>query len=229
MKITWQGIITRHHLEITPEARAACAVGWSLMTKSDDPFHDVSHIARLLRDLHNWLQHQPNLRHKVDWSVLLTAICWHDTWKAQHFAFSPLSAVWAQWYEGIGSAHLFKQHANNVRLDAQFQHQVMYAIRKHSMIQFTQHETLESQLLWDLDALDLWSDHRSRTLHRYLQADTVWFSRPKLKVIEWMLRLHIPHMIYHDWPRGEFTQRRSQYFHRYQQLALKGKTWQKNN
>jgi hypothetical protein len=39
---------------------------------------------------------------------------------------------------------------------------VSYAIRKHSAVQGLRAKTLEAQLLWDVDTLDIWNMQRTR-------------------------------------------------------------------
>jgi hypothetical protein len=215
MKMNWYSLAKRHHLDLTPSARQLCTEAWALMAKSSDPLHNEDHLYNVFKDLNDWLLAEPSLKKRINWSVLLTAVCWHDTWKAQHFAQTPISVVWAQWYEGLGSVKLFRAFAKQKHIDEEFQRQVCYAIRKHSLIQFMSHQTLEAQLLWDLDALDLWDIRRTKILHKYV--DKVTFLSPTLilRLAHWFLRLHTPHMIYHDWPYGEFTQRQKKYFSHY--------------
>ncbi len=64
---------------------------------------------------------------------------------------------------------MFKKYASAVCLSPRITHAVSYAIRKHSAVQIRQAETLEAQLLWDIDTLDVWNVQRVQSLFKNLK------------------------------------------------------------
>lgn len=213
--MTWQSLITNHRLTLSPSTRALCREAWRRMRGSIDPIHGTTHINSLLDDLDLWLRHEPTLKKKINWDILLPALGWHDTWKATHFGTSIGFVVWAQLYEGIGSAHLFKQYAQSLHVAPHIIEAICYAIRKHSLVQFLEFETLESQILFDLDTLALWDIQRLETVRGYLRLHSTLLDGKKDYFTHLFLRLHTPDILYHEWPRGVFSQRRSYYFQKH--------------
>jgi hypothetical protein len=77
--------------------------------------------------------------------------------------------LFQQLYEGWGSMLMFKKCARIVDLSSNITRAVSYAIRKHSAVQFRPAKTLEAQLLWDIDTLDLWNSKRTKALFKNLR------------------------------------------------------------
>lgn len=140
-----------------------CRTGEKLMAQSPDPLHDHHHLGRLLKHLQSFLKKHPHYQPKIDFAVLLPALCWHDVWKAQRQTLNPLKLIYYQIYEGWGSWKIFhyqhRQHLPAITLA-----QITYAIRKHSQFQFFSLKTLEAKILRDLDDLDILSAKRLKPL-----------------------------------------------------------------
>lgn len=131
------------------------------MSLSRDPIHDHHHLGRLLKYLTTFLKHH---QRRIDFQVLLPAICWHDVWKGQRHTLNPLKLIYYQIYEGLGSQRIFQ--AANYRLfnDRRLLKQIGYAIRKHSQVQLFPLTKLEAKILKDLDDLDVLSAPRLKPL-----------------------------------------------------------------
>ncbi len=131
-----------------------CVEGLSRMTKTRDPLHDDQHIHRIIKDLGIFLE-QTKL--DVNFGVLLIAICWHDIWKSTRFPTKLTTLLIDQYWDGYGSARIFKQAATKAGLDCATAHASIYAIREHGRLRLTKTKTLEARVLQDLDSLDEWS------------------------------------------------------------------------
>jgi hypothetical protein len=64
---------------------------------------------------------------------------------------------------------MFKKYARVVGLSPRITRAVSYAIRKHSAVQLRPAKTLEAQLLWDIDTMDVWNVQRVQTLFKNLK------------------------------------------------------------
>lgn len=158
-------------IKLSKKIIAICKTGEKLMAQSPDPIHDHHHIGRLLKHLEIFLkQHQE----KIDYSILLPAICWHDVWKGRRQSLNPIKLFYYQIYEGIGSLKIFYHH-NQHHLPSATLKKIGYAIRKHSQFQFFPLKTIEAKILRDIDDLDILSAKRLKPLlakRRYVSALT---------------------------------------------------------
>ncbi len=136
------------------------------MTSTKDPGHGMAHIQNLVHETDRFFQYTGN-RFDINRDVLLLALYWHDVWKSQ---IQPnwRNFLFLQLYDGLGSMFMFKSYARSLELAPETIRSVSYAIRKHSAIQGVRAKTLEAQLLWDVDTLDLWNIQRVRTTFRNL-------------------------------------------------------------
>jgi|GEM_PF-1105617 len=131
------------------------------MQISQDPYHDLTHIERMLADLESFLTTSPEAK-QINPEVLVLSISWHDTWKSGRLAKNAVELLHHQWLDGLGSAALFDQASHQIKLPKELKEQVSYAIRKHAQFQFLPVATEDAHLLRDLDDLDLWSIERLR-------------------------------------------------------------------
>jgi hypothetical protein len=136
------------------------------MTHTKDPSHGMDHINHLLEETNRFFRSTGD-KFDADREVLLLALYWHDVWKSQN------KPNWGnylvqQLYEGLGSMLMFRKNARMVGLSPATTGSVSYAIRKHSAFQILSARTLEAQLLWDVDTLDLWDSQRARDAFRSL-------------------------------------------------------------
>jgi len=141
------------------------------MTHTKDPSHGIDHLDNMLKHADRFFRSVGN-RFTIDKEVLLLSLYWHDVWKSQN---KPTMAnyFFQQLYEGWGSMLMFKKRAKVVGLSSDITRAVSYAIRKHSAIQFRPVRTLEAQLLWDIDTLDLWNSKRTKTLFKNLKGANI--------------------------------------------------------
>ena len=129
------------------------------MANSKDPGHGIEHINNLLRETNRFIKSTGD-KYKIDRDVMLLSLCWHDVWKSQ-IKPNRGNYLFLQLYEGLGSMFMFKTYARRVDLAPEMIRSVSYAIRKHSAIQALRARTLEAQLLWDMDTLDIWNTQRT--------------------------------------------------------------------
>lgn len=130
------------------------------MTNSKDPGHGLDHIGNLLEETDRFFR-STGSRFKIDREILVLSLYWHDVWKSQ-IRPNWKNYLFLQLYEGLGSMFMFKTYASRVDLAPEVIRSVSYAIRKHSAVQGLRARTLEAQLLWDLDTLDIWNTQRTR-------------------------------------------------------------------
>lgn len=149
-------------VKISPATLEICLEGERLMMVSPDPLHNHHHLNRLFKNLSTFLRNHPHLKPNFD--VLLTALCWHDVWKARRRSLNPLILLYYQIYEGYGSIEIFGEH--NKELAPALKKQINYAIRKHAQFQFLPLKTLEAKILRDIDDLDVLNAKRLRPLLR---------------------------------------------------------------
>ena len=130
------------------------------MTNSKDPGHGLDHISNLLEETDRFFKFT-GTKFKIDHDILLLSLYWHDVWKSQ---IKPnwRNYLFLQLYEGLGSMFMFRTYARSVDLAPEMIRSVSYAIRKHSAVQGLRAKTLEAQLLWDVDTLDIWNTKRTR-------------------------------------------------------------------
>jgi len=136
------------------------------MTNTKDPSHGMEHINHLLKETGRFFRSTGDT-FNIDREILLLALYWHDVWKSQNRP-NWGNYLFQQFYEGFGSMLMFKKHALKIGLSPQMIGSVTYAIRKHSAFQILSAKTLEAQLLWDVDTLDLWNSQRTREAFRNL-------------------------------------------------------------
>jgi hypothetical protein len=168
------------------------------MRNSKDPGHGLDHISNLLKETDRFFKSTGN-EFKIDREILVLSLYWHDVWKSQ---IKPnwRNYLFLQLYEGLGSMFMFKTYARSVDLPLETIRSVSYAIRKHSAVQGLRAKTLEAQLLWDVDTLDIWNTQRTRA------------------ALQNMGRVHIPAFdayiryvkkagsrLYFDWTRNEVS------------------------
>jgi hypothetical protein len=130
------------------------------MTNSKDPGHGLDHIGNLLEETDRFFR-STGSRFKIDREILVLSLYWHDVWKSQ-IRPNWRNYLFLQLYEGLGSMFMFKRYARRVDLAPEVIRSVSYAIRKHSAVQGLRAKTLEAQLLWDVDTLDIWNTQRTR-------------------------------------------------------------------
>jgi len=180
------------------------------MANTKDPLHDCEHVYRILRDLPALLEYE---HLNVNLEVLLLSICWHDTWKATRFPTTIASVSFDQYWDGYGSARIFKKASATAKLEASTTAAVAYAIREHGRIKFFKTRTLEAKALQDLDSLDEWSLVRIEPMKKkYLT------NQPNLRLIR-LAKYYFDHFMkkqtdkkfWFGWSKTEFKKRKLAY------------------
>lgn len=151
---------------VSPKVKAMLDKAVAFMTNTKDPSHGIHHVNHLLRDIHRFFNSTGN-QFNMDKEILLLAVYWHDVWKAQHKPNAG-NYLFQQLYEGLGSMFMFRKYASLVGLSPGITRPVSYAIRKHSAFQRLPAKTLEAQLLWDVDTLDIWNLQRVQAIFKNL-------------------------------------------------------------
>ncbi|MEK7171170.1 MAG: hypothetical protein AAB774_02600 [Patescibacteria group bacterium] len=188
-----------------------CHDGLLRMARTRDPLHDDQHIYRILSNLERFLEKNKDL--EINFSVLLLAICWHDSWKATRFPTKPSTLVIDQYWDGYGSARIFKQVANQAGLNPKITRAATYAIREHGRLKFLKTKILEAKILQDIDSLDEWSLDRFEPLkEKYLVKDpNPSLIRLAKFYFDNFMKKQTDKKFWFDWSKAEFNVRKQIY------------------
>ena len=160
--------INRHQIELTPEEAALCDQAAVLMSHSVDPYHDSSHVHRMLDYLHEFIQTDEfrRIAHKVNLKIVFIAILWHDCWRAGKDAKYSVSLFWLTLYEGLGASRYFSKASHKAHIDSTSHAAIKYVIKKHSRFQLFPIKTVEAKILRLVDTLDMFNPDRTYLLKR---------------------------------------------------------------
>lgn len=213
--MTLKEFITKYHLALSPPLLHACQEGLRRMNISRDPFHDNSHVTGILANLDQFLTENRELSiSKINFPVLLLAICWHDVWKSQGNFTNRKNTVFREFYEGVGSMRIFSKSSNGFSLPPDVIRKTKYAIRKHSTFQLFPKRTLESKILYDMDSLEVWDFGRlKKALDKMGGIDHIGPSLirvGKFYFQHWMMK-KTGSNLYFSWTRGEFLKRKAKF------------------
>ncbi len=167
-----------------------------IMSKTNDPAHNLGHIERLLKKTNRFIRESAN-NYKVDREIILLSICWHDVWKVQRRP-TMVSFFYHQWYEGIGSMIMFQKQAKFVGIPQDIVDKVSYAIRKHSFFQILPTRSIEAKLLRDVDTLDRWNPARTKVILKNIDKTNIYI----LDLYLFFMR-HIGFRFNFDWSKNE--------------------------
>lgn len=199
-----------------------CKEGLSLMKKSIDPLHRDDHILRMLDSLNSLLKYNPQINKIVNLEVLLPAICWHDTWRSKKFHTNKSAFLYTTFFDGLGSAKLFRRQARKLMIDKKLIKEVAYTIRKHSAVQLLSLSTTTAKILKELDLLDQWSEERLKIIEETFLIPKKLSPRiikiAKFYFDHYMIRTH-QSAFYLPWIKKEFKLRKQPYIHQVQRLA----------
>lgn len=199
-----------------------CKEGLKLMQKSVDPLHKEDHIFRILDSLNSLLKYSPKIKKTINFEILIPAICWHDIWKSQKFYTTKSAFLYGTFFDGLGSARLFRKAAKKLLIDKKLIRLIAYAIRKHSPVQLLPHNTTTARILKELDLLDEWSQERLITIEKtYLKSGIL--SPRLLRVINfyfnhYMIKSHESAFCF-SWTQNEFERRKEDYISQVQKLT----------
>ncbi len=168
-----RGFCNKHDILLDDSIYKISLVGIKEMKSCENQHHDVSHVYRIFDELDHLLKINPKLLNKINFQVLLPAICWHDIWISKQQANSFLKLLWHQLLEGRGSAKIWSLYAKET-ISPSLVIQISYCIRKHSSVQLLPTFSLEAKILADLDKLELWN------ICRFLDKDKTIVSQKSL-------------------------------------------------
>ena len=189
----------------SPKIRSLLDMAEDFMINTKDLSHGIDHINNLLKNVNRFFKSSGD-KFSIDKEILLLAIYWHDVWKSQNKP-TLWNYLFHQLYEGLGSMFMFKKHARLVDLSPNITRAVSYAIRKHSAVQIRPAKTLEAQLLWDIDTLDIWNVERVKGLFKHLK----WTN---ISVFDSYI-IYMKKMGFHlnfEWTRNEVKKKRPLFF-----------------
>lgn len=130
----------------------SCRDALLIMKNSKDTSHDLKHVENIFSNINLVINDLNNI--KINFDVLVLAVCWHDVWKASYKYKGLWNLLYRQVVEGISAANLFKKRVKRYKLSDNINKNVYYAIRKHSQLQFLPIITVEAKLLDDADKID---------------------------------------------------------------------------
>ncbi len=165
--------LKKYEIKIDKETKDACEQGIKIMRKAKDPLHNEMHVLDIISLLDSFLTNDKNLIKRVDFSILLPAICWHDVWKSTRFQTDNLLKFKLEWvWDGTGSARMFSRYANSIRFPKSQKKQIYYCIREHAPLRsvlknpnINQNKT-EARILRDLDRLDMLNNKRLKNFEK---------------------------------------------------------------
>ncbi len=153
-----QSFLKKNSIDLSPAQLRLIEAGVASMKQSKDVLHPVDHIERIYEMYALYKAYADE--EGIDPAVFMTAVAWHDVWKARRGTRGFVGSVYAQVVEGLCAARTFRLEAQRFGVEDEFIAKVTYAIRKHSQIQFLRPVTNEALLLRDLDLLDKWDVRR---------------------------------------------------------------------
>ncbi len=200
-----------NNLKLSEKIFHLCSEGLKRMKNTKDPLHDDQHIYRLISNLNDLIQAE---KPAMNVEIIMTAICWHDVWKSTRFPSIITSVVFDQYWDGYGSAYIFKKAARRVGLNNKISNKIYYAIREHGRLRFSKTKTTEAKILQDVDGLDEWYLGRIEPLKtKYLIT-----KHPNRRLLR-MAKFYFDHFMsnqspkkfYFNWSKTEFTERKKTY------------------
>lgn len=215
--------ISKHQIIISPATAESCKTALEKMSKSEDVLHDLGHIARIFDLLDEFLINETRVRKdQINFEVLLLAISWHDTWKATRRDKRFWNLLFSLYYDGIGSAKIFKKQNKILPIDI-FE-QALFAIARHSPPRLVWYKTLELKILRDLDGLEEWSIERLDGLVSQFENNRTAIHRLGrwLKLyFNLVLKKQKAKKYYFPWPREVFSERKKVYIVKVNELLKK--------
>jgi len=159
------------------EARVLCNEGLRIMRRARDKSHGVAHVFHIFDNLNYLLDKNPTLKSKINFDVLILAICWHDVWISTQKPRNVLHIIYMQFVEGVKSAAIFDTVATIKNFDPSTRILTKYVIRKHSSIQFLPAFVLEAKILFDLDKIEMWNYRRFFTLQKNIVSTKEFYQK----------------------------------------------------
>ncbi|MBI4359117.1 MAG: hypothetical protein HY577_00800 [Candidatus Nealsonbacteria bacterium] len=207
--------LSKNQIVLDEPVSRFCQRGIDLMKVGVDPLHDDDHVLAIIDNLDRFINENKEVdRARINFPVMLLAICWHDIWKSQRLSKNLVLFFYHFFWDGRGSARFFQKEAALASLDPETVQKAAYAIKKHTRIHLLSRRTLESKILKDLDTLEIWSVKRIRKAEEEAEA-MVDLGQTLLKTAKVYLRfMHWLNdsSFYFAWSRREFEAKREEYF-----------------
>ncbi len=206
--------ISKNQINLRDQVIQICEAGIEIMRRSINPLHDERHIFGILSNLDTFLETGEVEKSKINFEVLLLAICWHDVWRAKRFPLSLFVYLFDHVMEGTGSMGMFSQVSEVFGLDEETIKKTSYTIRKHSGFQILPLKSLEGRILKDLDSLEEWSLDRIKPMKEHYMLLGIM----NTKVMK-LAKFYFDHFMVKDlaksfffkWPKTEFERRKKVY------------------
>jgi hypothetical protein len=212
--------LQQNNIDLPQELIDLCHEGIAYMRDSLDVNHNHTHVELLLDNLTQFLKYEPEI--KLNYPILLPAICWHDVWKASRvMGTGKIKLLYENIYDGKGSEKMFRAYAKEIRLRIELLEPIAYCIRSHSSVSslFPKSRVItntaklrrigvaEARVLRDLDALEVWNIRRFDSVINSFE----YVTAPLLKVAVWWFKnitlKSDENRFYFDWSKKEFKQR----------------------
>lgn len=155
--------IKKYRIKISSSSLKLCQRGLEKMKESIDPAHNEEHVENILDNLDKFLESGQIKITKINFEILLVAICWHDVWKSTRMPENIRSVFVNQIWDGWGSARVFKKEVKLENEEKKKLRKVFWIIGNHPRdmtIHVPFRTYLETKILKDMDRLERWSIKR---------------------------------------------------------------------
>lgn len=216
-------LIKQHNIELKKPALELYFAGLERMKKSIDPLHGQEHVHDVLANLDEFLRNEKKVKNnRINFSVLLPAIAWHDTWKANRPQTKNLVKYrYEQIWDGIGSARVLTEYARDKKIDKELMDQIIKSVYYHTQVPdrlrrksddfYDKELDLETKILRDMDGLDMWSLKRLQSAEEeHCNEKGVFHDRKMYYIARWVYNtLDKKIMYFHfPWPEQEYKKRK---------------------
>ncbi|MBU0731791.1 hypothetical protein KKC88_02825 [Patescibacteria group bacterium] len=216
-------LIKKHNIIIENHALELYEEGLRRMKNSEDPLHADEHVGDIFGNLDEFLRKEKSIRNsEINFSVLLPAIAWHDTWKATRPQTKNLVKYrYEQIWDGIGSARVLTEFVQDKKIDKQLTDRIVRSVYYHTQVPdqlrrksedyYENDLDLETKILRDMDGLDMWSMKRIHLAEaEHCDEEGVFRDRKMFFIARWVYNaMDKKTMIFHfDWPKQEYLKRK---------------------
>jgi hypothetical protein len=223
--------MSKYNITISEKMLKVCQAGLAQMQHSQDHVHNDAHVEDIISLLDVFLQSSCEVSvAKINFEILLPAICWHDIWKSYRpQTTNLLKFKFEQYWDGIGSAIAFSKYARQTNIPKPLAKKIRFAILHHGSLfanlskshRHKNKDHIEARLVDDLDSLDSWSLKRLKYAEsKYLDGDGK-FNNPKLiPIVNWAINKFTEEVtsFSFEWSRQEFARRRESMLKRTQEV-----------
>ncbi|MFA5828395.1 MAG: hypothetical protein WC841_03515 [Candidatus Shapirobacteria bacterium] len=212
--------IKKYRIEISPLSMRLCREGIERMKKSIDPAHDEKHVENILENIDGFLESKEVKVERINFEILLVAICWHDVWKSTRMPDSIVSVLVNQIWDGWGSAKVYKREVKLGKEENKRLRKVFWIIGNHPRdmtVHMPFRTYLETKILKDADRLERWNLKRHVDFFEKLALVRDVESQ---KWVRWLIKFFkkkytlwsdSDKKYYFRWAKDEFRKRREMY------------------